>query len=72
MVVVNKNFDFSFCEQVLVTAKELVKATGYLFEIIENPDQKFIKTEQYVRMVRLHNAAVDYIVSMKNIKNKEV
>ena len=59
--------DFSQWEQVLGTAKELVKATNFLFDIVDDPDPKYIQDDAFVNMIKLHNAAVDYIVSMKNI-----
>lgn len=57
--------DFSQWEQILATAKTLVKATNFLFEIIDDP--KGIDPEIYANVIKLHNSAVDYIVSMENI-----
>lgn len=61
--------DFSQWEQLLATAKDLIKATNTLFEMIDDP--KSIDTDVYVSIIKMHNSAVDYIVSLENIKNKE-
>lgn len=54
----------------LATARDLVKCTAFLFDITEDLE---INPDIYAKIVILHNAAVDYIEAMENLKNnKEV
>lgn len=55
-------------EKVIATAKDLVRCTNFLFDVT---DALEIDADIYAKIVILHNAAVDYIVAMEEIKNKE-
>lgn len=56
-------------EKILATTKDLVKATHYLFDMIDSMDG--IEEEIYTNIILLHNKAIDYIIAMEEIKNKE-
>ena len=57
-------------ERIYATAKDLVKATNYLFSITDG--DSIFDEELYTDIILLHNKAVDFIVAMKELKNKEV
>ena len=61
---------FSQFERIYATAKDLVKATDYLFKITDG-DSDF-SNDVYTEIVMLHNKAIDYIVAMEKLNNKEV
>lgn len=56
-------------EKILATTKDLVKATNYLFSMIDTMEG--IEKEIYVNIIMLHNKAIDYIEAMEELKNKE-
>ena len=60
---------FTQFDRCLTTAKDLVKATAYIYELSESGRR--IPEKLFVNVVRLHNTAVDYIEAMKDYMKKE-
>ena len=60
---------FDQFDRCLTTAKDLVKATAYIYELSESGER--IPEKLFVNVIRLHNTAVDYIEAMKEYKKKE-
>ena len=60
---------FEQFDRCLTTAKDLVKAMAYIYELSESG--KRIPTKLFVNVVRLHNTALDYIEAMKEYMKKE-
>ncbi len=63
------NITFDQFDRCLTTAKDLVKATAYIYELSESGRR--IPEKLFVNVVRLHNTAVDYIEAMKDYMKKE-
>ena len=61
---------FTQFERIYATAKDLVKATDYLFSITDGNSD--FSSDVYAEIVMLHNKAIDYIVAMEKLNNKEV
>ena len=55
---------FEQFEKCTALAKDLVKATSLVYELVDKGSM--IPEELYVNVIRLHNTAVDYIEAMKD------
>jgi len=60
---------FQEFEAIYSTIKSMIRITSDLFEISEKMDQ--IPKGLYTEIIRLHNAAVDYIEAYKNLTKEE-
>lgn len=60
---------FQEFEAIYATIKSMIRITSDLFEISEKMDQ--IPKGLYTEIIRLHNAAVDYIEAYKNLTKEE-
>lgn len=60
---------FQEFEAIYATIKSMIRITSDLFEISEKMDQ--IPKGLYTEIIRLHNAAVDYIEAYKNLTKED-
>ena len=65
----NEVLPYNQFERLLATAQDLVKATGNIYDLMNQGNR--IPEELYVNVIRLHNTAVDYIEAMKEYMKKE-
>ena len=56
-------------ERLMATCKDLIKSTNYIFELLDKPEE--LPEDLYYYVVKLHNSAIDYIVAIEELKNKE-
>ena len=55
--------------RLLAAVKDLVKATGLIFERVDSPDE--LPEDLYYFIIKLHNSAIDYIEAINELKKKE-
>ena len=55
--------------RLLAAVKDLVKATGLIFERIDSPEE--LPEDLYYYIIKLHNGAIDYIEAINELKKKE-
>ena len=60
---------FQEFEAIYATIKSMIRITSDLFEISEKMDQ--IPKGLYTEIIRLHNAAVDYIEAYQNLTKED-
>lgn len=60
---------FQEFEAIYATIKSMIRITSDLFEISEKMDQ--IPKGLYTEIIRLHNAAVDYIEAYKSLTKED-
>lgn len=60
---------FQEFEAIYATIKSMIRITSDLFEISEKMDQ--IPKGLYTEIIRLHNAAVDYIEAYRNLTKED-
>ena len=60
---------FQEFEAIYATIKSMIRITSDLFEILDKMDQ--IPKGLYTEIIRLHNAAVDYIEAYRNLTKED-